>query len=183
MSGQPDWRNAYLGLGSNLGNRLENLRYAVHALGSHPHVQLRKVSAVYETEPVGDVSQPYYLNAVVAVRTRLAPEALLDLCLRLEAERGRVRKEHWGPRTLDVDVLLVEGVHLRTTRLELPHPELTRRRFVLQPLSDVAHDELLEPFGKTGAALLAGCSDTRSVRFFGPAELLSPSEVQHARSL
>jgi len=100
LCAQPDWRRAYLGLGSNLGDRLENLRYAVRTLASHPEVKLEAVSAVYETEPVGDIPQPNYLNAVIAVSTCLAPEDLLNFCLQIEAERGRVRQERWGPRTL-----------------------------------------------------------------------------------
>ena len=178
MCAQPDWRRAYLGLGSNLGDRLENLRYAVQTLASRPEVQLEAVSAVYETEPVGDIPQPNYLNAVVAVSTCLEPEELLKLCLQIEAERRRVRREHWGPRTLDVDVLLVQGVRLHTERLQLPHPELTSRRFVLQPLADVANGDLLEPLGTTAASLLASCRDSKSVHLFGPAELLLRAEVQ-----
>ncbi len=181
MCAQPDWRRAYLGLGSNLGDRLENLRYGVQALASHPEVQLEAVSAVYETEPVGDIPQPDYLNAVAAVSTCLEPEELLELCLQIEAKRGRVRRERWGPRTLDVDVLLVQGVRLHTERLQLPHPELTRRRFVLQPLVDVADGELLEPLGVTATSLLASCRDDKSVRLFGAAELLLRTEVQSAK--
>ena len=177
MSGQPEWRRAYLGLGSNLGERLENLRYAVDALASDPAVRLRDVSAVYETEPVGPVPQPDYLNAVAVVDTCLSPHALLEFCLRIEERRGRVRGERWGPRTLDVDILVVEGVVLHTERLVLPHPELRRRRFVLRPLADVAPDLIVEPFGKPVRELLENCPDDKAVQPYGPAELLQIARV------
>ena len=132
-------RRAYLGLGSNLGDRLAHLQSVVDALAATPGVALVAVSRVYETEPVGP-DQPDYLNAVVALDTDLEPRALLELGQSLEDAAGRVRRERWGPRTLDVDVLLVGDEHVDEPDLEVPHPRLHDRRFVRVPLADVAPD-------------------------------------------
>lgn len=129
---------AYLGLGSNLGDRLGHLRAAVAAL---PGVV--GVSPVYETDPVGGPQgQPPYLNLVVCLDTDLSPRQLLELGQRLEAEAGRVRAERHGPRTLDVDVLLVGDLHVDEPDLTVPHPRMWQRRFVLAPLADLAEGEV-----------------------------------------
>lgn len=130
---------ALLGLGSNLGNRRAHLREAVEALDD-----VTAVSSVYETEPVGGPEQGPYLNLVVAVDTDLRPHELLGLCHRLETAAGRVRGERWGARTLDVDILWIDGVQLADEALTVPHPRMRRRRFVMAPLREVAPD-LVEP--------------------------------------
>jgi 2-amino-4-hydroxy-6-hydroxymethyldihydropteridine diphosphokinase len=133
---------AYLGLGSNLGDRRARLRQAVAAL---PDVVA--VSPVYETEPVGGpAGQGPYLNMVVALETQLSPRQLLDLAHRLENDAGRVRTERHGPRTLDVDVLVVGGLCVDEPDLVVPHPRMWERRFVLVPLADLAAGEV-EPAG------------------------------------
>ena len=127
-------RAAYLGLGSNVGDREGHLRAAVAALRAQG-LEVEAISSTYETEPVGEVlDQPDFLNAVVRVRTTLGPEELLDLCKAIEVERGRVLggRRH-GPRPLDIDLLLVGDLELRSERLTLPHPQVTERRFVLEP--------------------------------------------------
>jgi 2-amino-4-hydroxy-6-hydroxymethyldihydropteridine diphosphokinase len=129
---------AYLGIGSNLGDRLAHLQRAVDGLAAADGVDVTAVSAVYETDPVGP-EQPDYLNAVVAVDTRLDPHALLAVGQRLEAEAHRVRGERWGPRTLDVDLLLYGDVHLDEPDLVVPHPRWHERDFVLAPLADLGH--------------------------------------------
>ena len=139
---------AYIALGSNLGDRLSHLRAAVEGL---PNVVAR--SAVYETEPVGGPDQPDFLNAVVALETDLTPRALLRVCQRLEQAAGRVRTEHWGPRELDVDILLMGEIRMTEPDLEIPHPRMGERAFVLGPLADVAPD-LVDP--ETAAAARAG---------------------------
>jgi 2-amino-4-hydroxy-6-hydroxymethyldihydropteridine diphosphokinase len=132
---------AFLGLGSNVGDRAAFLRGAVESLGS----SVVRVSPVYETDPVGGpVDQGPYLNLVVELRTDLAPRELLAVAQRLESGAGRVRDVRWGPRTLDVDVLLMDGVVLDTEELTVPHPRMWERRFVLAPLADLA-PELVEP--------------------------------------
>ena len=131
---------AYLGLGSNLGDRLAHLQAAVDGLAATPDVHVVAVSRVYETAPVGGPQQDDYLNAVVAVDTVLDPHELLAVAQRLEAGEQRVRAERWGPRTLDVDVLLVGDDHVDEPDLVVPHPRMSERAFVLVPLADVAPD-------------------------------------------
>lgn len=129
-------RRAFLGLGSNLGDRQRFLCEAVDALDG-----VVAVSRVYESEPVGGPpGQSPYLNLVVELRTELSPRQLLGLCHRLEAAAGRVRGERWGPRTLDVDILLIEGVEMSEPGLTVPHPRMHERRFVMAPLSELASD-------------------------------------------
>lgn len=132
---------AFLGLGSNLGDRWANLRAAVAGL---PDVIA--VSGVYETDPVGGPpGQDPYLNAVVELDTELSPRQLLELAWRLEDESGRVRGERWGPRPLDVDVLMVGDLVVDEPELTVPHPRLRERSFVLVPLADVAPDLVPDP--------------------------------------
>ncbi len=126
---------AFLGLGSNLGDRAAHLRSAVAALSD-----VVAVSPVYETDPVGGPDQGPYLNLVVELDTDDDARALLARCASLEATAGRVREERWGPRTLDVDVLWVEGGAVDEPDLQVPHPRLWQRRFVVAPLADLAPD-------------------------------------------
>ena len=129
---------AFLGLGSNLGDRLRLLRDAVATLRD---VGLVGVSPVYETGPVGGpAGQGSYLNLVVELRTDRTPHELLGVCRRLEAAAGRVRDERWGPRTLDVDVLWVDGATVDDPDLVVPHPRMWERSFVVAPLHDLAPD-------------------------------------------
>lgn len=125
---------ALLGLGSNLGDRAEFLRDAVRSLEG-----VVAVSPMYETDPVGGPGgQDPYLNVVVTIETGSRPRQLLGVCHRLEAAAGRVRGERWGPRTLDVDILWMEGVELDEPDLVIPHPRMWERRFVMAPLVDIA---------------------------------------------
>lgn len=131
-------RIGYLGLGSNVGERAANLRAAIEMLGTRD-VSVEAVSSAYETEPVGEITdQPDFLNAAIRIRTSHEPLALLDVCKAVEAEGGRIfGGPRHGPRALDVDVLLLGYVELMNERLTLPHPEVTRRRFVLVPLLEL----------------------------------------------
>lgn len=129
---------AYLGLGSNLGDRLGHLQLAVDALARVPGVRVNAVSRVYETAPVGGPPQDPYLNAVVAIETKLDPYELLRCCQEIEALAARERGERWGPRTLDIDLLLVDDARLEEDELTIPHPRMWERGFVLAPLRDVA---------------------------------------------
>lgn len=130
---------AYLGIGSNLGDRLGYLQRALDGLAATPGVVVAGVSPVYETEPVGGPDQPDYLNAVVVVDTTLAPRRLLEVAQRLEAEAGRVRAERWGPRTLDVDLVLYGDEHVEEPDLVVPHPRWRDRDFVSAPLADLGY--------------------------------------------
>jgi 2-amino-4-hydroxy-6-hydroxymethyldihydropteridine diphosphokinase len=143
---------AFLGLGSNMGDRLEHLRRALTQL---PDVVA--VSPVYETEPVGGpAGQAPFLNLVVELDTERSPRELLEVARRLEGDAGRVRTVHHGPRTLDVDVLLVDDLVVDEPDLTVPHPRMWERRFVLAPLADLA-PELVPPgsLGRAGGALQA----------------------------
>jgi 2-amino-4-hydroxy-6-hydroxymethyldihydropteridine diphosphokinase len=128
----------FLALGSNIGDRAAHLQGAVDALSAHPQVDVVGVSRVYETDPVGGPVQGDFLNAVVEIRTSLDPDGVLELAFAIERSADRVRVERWGPRTLDVDVLLYDDLARSDERLTLPHPRMFERHFVLAPLADLA---------------------------------------------
>lgn len=128
-----------MALGSNVGDRLNYLRRAVSALaGETTRVRVAALSSVYETKPVGLFSQPDFLNAVIAVDTNLPPEELLDVTQAIERTNGRCREVRWGPRTLDIDILLYGCSVYESKRLTVPHPRLKERAFVLLPLAELA---------------------------------------------
>jgi len=155
-------RVGYLGLGSNVGDRAAHLRAAIEMLGARG-TEVESVSSGYETEPVGEVlDQPDFLNAAIRIRTALEPEALLEVCKQVEADRGRqLDAPRHSPRPLDVDLLLLGDLELETDRLTLPHPEVTCRRFVLAPLLELDPDLTLPDGTKLSAALAALGSDER----------------------
>ena len=159
---------ALVALGSNLGDRAGHLLGAVAALARRPEVQLAGLSRIYETEPVGPAGQGPYLNAVLAVETELGPLELLEVLLAIERAHGRVRRERWGPRTLDLDLLDFGGQVLERPGLSLPHPRLHERAFVLVPLAEVAPDWRHPLLGTTAAELLAKL-DRSGVRPWEPA--------------
>lgn len=129
---------AVLGLGANLGERLVSLRVAAERIAELGTIRAR--STVYETDPVGGPPQPRYLNAALALDTALEPEELMRALLAIEAAMGRVRSEKNGPRTLDLDILWIEGAALATADLTVPHPRLTERTFALVPMLEVVPD-------------------------------------------
>jgi 2-amino-4-hydroxy-6-hydroxymethyldihydropteridine diphosphokinase len=130
-------RQAFIGAGANLGDRAASLRAATRRLAREPAITAVEASSLYETEPLGVVEQPLFLNLVVGVETTLTPEQLLETAMRIEREFGRVRAERWGPRTLDLDVLAFEGEERASASLQLPHPRMLRRRFVVAPLLEL----------------------------------------------
>lgn len=152
-------RKGFLALGSNLGDRNKNLRNAIDALRSHPGIRVTKESSFYDTEPVGGPDQGRFLNAVVRIRTTLEPEELLNAVLGIENDLGRVRREHWGPRTIDIDILTLEDLVYVSPALSIPHPLMHEREFVLRPLLEIAPDFKHPVFGTTGADLLNVCLD------------------------
>ena len=134
---------AYVALGSNLGDRHAHLAAALLALAALPATRLVASSPVYETAPLGPAGQQDYLNAAARLETGLAPHTLLDALLAIEQTRGRLRRERWGPRTLDLDLLLHGETTLADPRLTLPHPAMLTRAFVLTPLCDLAPELVL----------------------------------------
>lgn len=134
------WHSAYLSLGSNLGDREAYLQQAISALHSHKYSRVQKVSAWKETEPYGKTDQGKFLNACLELHTLLNPQELLTLLQQIEKDAGRVRIEHWGPRTLDLDILLYDALQLDSETLTIPHPDMQNRAFVLSPLCEIAPD-------------------------------------------
>jgi 2-amino-4-hydroxy-6-hydroxymethyldihydropteridine diphosphokinase len=151
-------RTVVLALGSNLGDRLANLQGGVDLLGAEPGLDDVAVSPVYETAPVGGPAQPDYLNAVLVAATSLPPRAILDRARAAEAARGRVREERWGPRTLDVDVIVYDSEISDDPELTLPHPRAHERAFVLAPWRDVDPGAVIPGRGRI-ADLLAAVPD------------------------
>ena len=134
-------RQAFIGLGANLGDRANTLRAAIEEIRGSPGIVSLACSSFYETDPVGKLDQPMFLNAVLAVETTLTPEHLLSVLLNVEKKFGRERIERWGPRTLDLDLLAFEGEARSASTLELPHPRMLERSFVVVPLREIfAHD-------------------------------------------
>jgi len=154
MSGEPNaGHHAWIGLGSNLDGPREHVARALEELESLPLTRRVAASRLYASRPVGPADQPDYVNAVAHLVTRLSPLALLDQLQALEQRHGRVRGRRWGPRTLDLDLLLYDDRRLTLPRLTLPHPEMARRAFVLVPLAELAPSLALD--GKPLARLAA----------------------------
>ncbi len=146
---------AYIGLGANLGEPRRQLEQALARLAAAEEVEVVKVSSCFLNPPLGPQDQLWYVNAVAQVRTRLTPEELLRVLHRIEQEMGRVRRERWGPRLIDLDLLLYNGVILLGPEVWLPHPEMHRRAFVLVPLAEIAPQAWHPALDKTVAELVA----------------------------
>jgi 2-amino-4-hydroxy-6-hydroxymethyldihydropteridine diphosphokinase len=157
---------AFLGLGSNQGDRAALLAEALSCLDRTTGVGLTAVSSLYATAPVGPQDQPEFLNLAVEVGTSLSPPELLAACLGIETALGRVRRERWGPRTIDIDLLLYGDLRVAGPGLELPHPRMRERAFVLQPLAEIAGGRTLD--GKTIAAWAAAVGSAGVRRVAGP---------------
>lgn len=158
---------AYLGLGSNLGDRLDSLQRAVDLLGDEAGITLTRCSRVWETDPVGGPPQPDFLNVVVRAQVDLLPLDLLAACQRVEAALGRVREVRWGPRTVDIDVLLIADRSIDEPELVVPHPRLHERAFVLMPLLELEPDPVL-PDGTRLVDVRLGPDAAGGVRVFAP---------------
>ena len=151
----------FLGLGSNLGNRQDNLDRALELLSQR--LRVGKVSSVYDTEPVGNVDQPRFLNLVCQVYTSLAPTGLLALAKGIELKLGRALGKSDAPRTIDIDILLYGDQIIKTAGLVIPHPRLAERAFVLVPLSEIAPDLVHPSIGKTIKELLKEVAGVQGV--------------------
>ncbi|AUW63759.1 MULTISPECIES: 2-amino-4-hydroxy-6-hydroxymethyldihydropteridine diphosphokinase [Staphylococcus] len=132
---------AYLGLGSNIGDRKQQLLKAIDLIGNIKGIKVTKQSSIYETAPIGYTDQPNFLNLCLEIETELSPQQLLKHCLDIEQQLHRVREIRWGPRTLDIDILLYSDNIIETDNLSIPHPRMQERAFVLIPLNDIASDK------------------------------------------
>ena len=147
-----------------MGDRADWLQQAREKLNASPEVQIIHASPLYETAPVGKIAQPAFLNQVVEIRAALAPEDLLARLLQIELALGRERHERWGPRNIDLDLLAFGAHQIQTAPLQLPHPELHRRRFVLAPWADIAPEFAVIGFNATVQELLWRCPDQGRVQ-------------------
>ena len=161
--------NVYIALGANIGDRLANLRRAVHLLrsGDTPTTSVQRLSPLYESAPVGVTDQPAFLNAVLLAETDLDPTALLDALQAIEHTIGRRPGRRWGPRPIDLDILTYDNQRIDTDRLTVPHPRLTERGFVLRPLADLAPDHVLPGQTQSVRDLLAAIDTSDLVSVSG----------------
>ena len=159
---------AYIGIGSNLDDRRAYLASGLAQLLAVPRIELHAVSSVYETAPIGYTDQPPFLNAVFSVRTDLPPQDLLHAMQRAENSHHRQRRIHWGPRTLDLDLLLYGACRIDAGNLLLPHPHMTARAFVLVPLCEIAPDLRHPVTGKPFADSLRELGEDQGVQGAGP---------------
>lgn len=148
-----EWHRAYLGVGSNMGDKRQHIQGAVEALEAHPAIVLRRVSELIVTEPYGGVEQEDFLNGVVEIETLLPPLELLDVLHETEAAAGRVRELRWGPRTLDLDIIFYDRLVYEDETLVIPHQDMENRSFVLEPLSMLAPNYRHPVLGKTVSQL------------------------------
>ncbi len=131
---------AYIAIGSNMDSPAENCKEAANLLDDHPAISVSSRSSLYETEPFGKSDQDWFVNSVVEVTTHLSPELLFKACLAIETKMGRIRGEKWGPRIIDLDILFYDDCVFRESNLEVPHPGIAERSFVLVPLNEIAPD-------------------------------------------
>lgn len=129
-----------IGLGSNIGDRQKNIMTAIQELSKHKDICIEKISSLYETKPVGITMQPDFLNGAISISTILTPGKLLELCLHVECQMGRIRYQRWGPRNIDIDILVYHDLIIEDETLQIPHPRLHERCFVLIPLIEIAGD-------------------------------------------
>lgn len=156
----------FLGLGSNLGQRLSYLRAAIEKICELPATRLLNFSSVYESTPVGYARQPNFLNMVVKMGTQFSPGEFLEQLQLIEKELGRVRKFRWGPRVIDIDILYWDKIVLETNSLSIPHPAAQERKFVLAPLREIAPEFQLPPNNRTASELLEQLPDGSSVELY-----------------
>ena len=145
---------AYIGIGSNLDSPAENCLKADQHLHQHPGITVVARSSLYQSEPFGKTDQDWFINSVAQVKTSLSPEGLLKTCLSIEQEMGRTRNEKWGPRIIDLDILFYDDLIVQQEGLEIPHPGIPERSFVLAPMNEIAPDFIHPRLKKTIESLL-----------------------------
>jgi 2-amino-4-hydroxy-6-hydroxymethyldihydropteridine diphosphokinase len=158
--------HAYISLGSNMGDRSNFLKTALETLEYSYPIQLVNVSSIYETDPVGYTDQDLFLNMVAQLNTELAPFELLDACLETEKKLGRKREIHWGPRTIDLDILLFNEENIKTERLVIPHPRMFERSFVIIPLLEISPKMKLRSLYQSLREVADELSDKEGVRIW-----------------
>ena len=156
----------YIGIGSNQGKKRENYQEALNRIAKIPKTRITRESSLYESEPIGD-SKEWFVNGVIEVETELLPIPLLQRCTNIERAMGRkkVRKK-WGSRVIDLDILLFDNVMMNRRNLEIPHPEMHNRKFVLIPLSEIAPQHVHPALGKTISQLAVKTTDEKKVSLF-----------------
>ncbi len=157
-------KSIFLGLGSNVGDRLRFLQKAAEAVGGLSATSVIRSSAIYETEPVGEKEQPEFLNAVLEIESGLDPQELFSRLKEIEKDLGRTQTARWGPREIDIDLLYYGHLVMEEENLRIPHPEVAGRRFVLRPLAELVPDFRDPREGRTVLDLLHACRDTSEVR-------------------
>ncbi len=155
-----------ISIGSNLGKRIENILQAINLLKEKKVLENIKTSSFYETEPVGYKNQPNYINIAITGETQLSPKELLLKCKEIEKLVGRVSRPKWHAREIDIDILLYGGNIINTTELQIPHPEMCKRKFVLIPANEIASNWIVPSFNKTIAEILEICQDSSRVDIF-----------------
>lgn len=151
-----------IGLGSNLGDRKNNILTAIQKLNQQQKISIHAISSLYETKPVGVTTQPDFINGAISIYTTLTPLELLAVCLHVECQMGRVRDERWGPRNIDIDILVYHDLTIQDEVLTIPHPRLCERAFVLIPLQEIAGDIQVDQ-GLTPGELLNKIHDQSDV--------------------
>ena len=154
---------AYIGFGSNIGDRFAYIQNAIQVLAEVEEITLQKISSLYETAPVGDEAQAKFLNGVVAIKTYLSPHTLLQTLRQIETDVGRQHRTRWGPREIDLDILIYGDICLQAPNLVIPHPDMHLRRFVLIPLAEIAPDLVHPVLNETIQTMLERLADDKSV--------------------
>lgn len=167
---------AFIGIGSNRGNPVDACREAIRHLSETPEVRLLRCSSLYRTEPVGPHDQPWFINAVAEIRTSLPPRRLLEALKEIERRMGRTEGPKWGPRLIDLDLLLYGQEVVAEGDLNIPHPELHRRRFVLVPLCEIASYAIHPAFGVSVRGLMDRLTEPGSVELYSPADAEADNE-------
>jgi 2-amino-4-hydroxy-6-hydroxymethyldihydropteridine diphosphokinase len=157
---------AFIALGSNIGNRYDNITSAIKRLVSYSDIDLVNYSSIYETDPVGYEDQDLFLNMVIEVQTSFSAMDLLDLCLKTELELGRKREIKWGPRTIDLDILTYNQENIESEKLIVPHPRMLERAFVIIPLLEIIHDNQFLKINKLLKSSLEELPDKEGVRIW-----------------
>ncbi len=157
---------AYISLGSNLGDRAENIKKAIEILKAEEKIKVKKESSIYETEPIGGPLQGFFLNKVIEIETSFTPLHLINFLKETEKKLGREKREKWGPRFIDLDILFFNDLILKDVDLEIPHPRLTERKFVLVPLAEISPELCYPGSGKKIKKILEERKDNQTVTLY-----------------